>query len=174
MRVIIKAIDLGLMSEHLMVHKGVLGKLELYFCVAEDERLKQILYEQAVIMKNHVKVMVRLIGPETNEGVTSADLQNFEPLEVLCKNTAGSMSDLEIALEGRNGAKSMADTNFSSALNMKTPEVRRIHVQMALQQTGLQDRYSELIRERGWEYAPDSSRREQEEAVRRFNELFRE
>jgi spore coat protein CotF len=171
---IIKAIDLGLMSEHLMVHKGVLGKLRLYFCLAEDERLKQILYEQAVIMANHVKVMIKLVDPELNERVTAADLQELEPLEIHCSNTAGSMTDQEIALESRNAAKSMAGTNFSSALEMKTPNVRRIHVQMALQQTGMQDRYSELIKEKGWEYAPDSSRREQEEAVRRFKELFGE
>jgi spore coat protein CotF len=171
---IIKAIDLGLMSEHLMVHKGVLGKLQLYFCLAEDERLKQILYEQAVVMKNHVNVMIRLIDPTTNESVTAADLQELEPLEMVCNHTAGSMSDQEVALEARNTAKSMAGTNFSSALEMKTPNVRRIHIQMALQQTGLQDRYSELIKEKGWEYVPDSNRREQEEAVRRFKELFGE
>ncbi|OXT15407.1 hypothetical protein B9K06_21355 [Bacillus sp. OG2] len=171
---IIKAIDLGLMSEHLMVHKGVLGKLELYFCLAEDERLKQILYEQAVVMKNHVHVMIKLMNPETNEGVTAAALQELKPLEMVCTDTEGRLSDQEIALEARNTAKSMAGTNFSSALDMKTPNVRRIHIQMALQQTGIQERYSELIKEKGWEYAPDSNRGEQEEAARRFKELFGE
>jgi hypothetical protein len=59
--VILKSIDLSLMVEHLNIHKGVLARLESAFCTVERHFLKQIIYEQIVIMRNHVKVMLLLI-----------------------------------------------------------------------------------------------------------------
>jgi spore coat protein CotF len=67
---ILKAMDLSLMAEHLNTHKAVIEKLNLFFCSVENPELRQVLYEQIVIMDNHVRVMISLMDPQINESIT--------------------------------------------------------------------------------------------------------
>ncbi|WP_110066791.1 hypothetical protein [Cytobacillus oceanisediminis] len=67
---------------------------------------------------------------------------------------------------------SMALDNFTSALRMKAENVKNIHFQMALQQIRLQDKYSHIIKEQGWEHVPDASREEQIEAMKAFKKKY--
>jgi predicted nucleic acid-binding protein len=55
---------------------------------------------------------------------------------------------------------------------MKAENVKNIHFQMALQQIRLQDKYSHIIKEKGWEHVPDVSREEQAEAKEAFKKKY--
>lgn len=169
---ILKAIDLGLMAEHLTIHKGVLGKLKLYYCLVQNPNLKQVIYEQLVIMRNHVHVMLMLIDPEQNKEVTVSALNQVQPITINCKAYSNHMGDKSIALEAQHTAMSMAHDNFSSALKMKADNVRDIHLHMALQQVRLQERYTSFINEMGWGYSPDISLEEQKNTLKMFKKMF--
>lgn len=169
---ILKAIDLGLMSEHLTTHKGVLNKLQSYYCTVKNPALNQIIYDQYIIMRNHVQVMLMLMDPKINEQVSVSALFQIQPVEIPCQPLSIQMGQKEITIEARNTAMSMATDNFSSAIRMKAHNVRDIHIQMALQQVKIQERYSEFMKSMGWEYAPDSSLEEQVKALQFFKHLF--
>ncbi|WP_456279259.1 hypothetical protein [Bacillus sp. AK128] len=170
---ILKAIDLSLMSEHLSVHKGVLPKLKTYYCHTKDPQLKQTIYEQFVIMKNHVKVMLSLIDDRINETITVASLNDIEPVTINCNPSTIEMSEEEIALELRNTAKTMAHDNLSSALRMKADNVRDIHLHMAFQQFILQHRYNQVVKRlQQLEVAPDSSLEEQRKILNNFKRIY--
>ncbi|AXI30609.1 hypothetical protein CIB87_16850 [Priestia megaterium] len=169
---ILKAIDLSLMSEHLMTHKGVLKKLAYYYCSVKNPILKQIIYEQFLIMRNHVYVMLELMDPEHNEDVSILALNQVELIDIPCPETILRLGDKNILLEAHNTAKSMALDNFSSALKMKATNVKSIHVQMALQQVQLEERYSELGKMMGLNQSPDTSSEEQTNTIKRFKRLF--
>ncbi|MDD1515303.1 hypothetical protein [Priestia megaterium] len=169
---ILKAIDLSLMSEHLMTHKGVLKKLAYYYCSVKNPILKQTIYEQFLIMRNHVQVMLELMDPEHNEGVSVLTLNQIELVDIPCPETILHLGDKNILLEVHNTAKSMALDNFSSALKMKATNVKSIHVQMALQQVHLGERYSELGEMMGLNQSPETSLEEQTNTIKRFKHLF--
>ncbi|MDZ5473109.1 hypothetical protein SM124_15425 [Bacillus sp. 31A1R] len=169
---ILKQIDLSLMSEHLNVHKGVLNKLETFFCAVDNPTLRQVIYEQYLVMSNHVKVMLSLMNPEINEQVTTAALNYLEPLEIPCTLTKSMMTEGNIALELRNTAKTMAQTNFESALMMKASNVKDIHIHMALQQTIIQNRYSQYIKENNLDVVPKSTLKEQLDVLQSFKKMF--
>lgn len=169
---ILKSIDLGLMAEHLTAHKGIISKLRLYYCSVGNPTLKQIIYEQFLIMRNHVRVMLMLMDPARNETVSISALTEIQPVEIKCKPFSSYMSDKSIALEAHNTAKSMALDNFSSALRMKTSNVRDIHIQMALQQVKLQEKYTEFIHKMGDDHAPSASFEEQKNTMAEFLRMF--
>jgi hypothetical protein len=170
--VILKAIDLGLMSEHLTTHKGVLKKLQFYYCSVKNPTLKQIIYEQFLIMRNHVQVMLMLMDPKINEQVTVSALFQKQPVEIPCQPVWNQMGEKEITIEARNTAMSMATDNFSSALRMKAHNVRDIHFNMALQQVKIQGQYSGFMKSMGWEHAPESSLEEQVKTLQLFKHLY--
>ena len=169
---ILKSIDLALMAEHLTAHKGVINKLHVLYCSADDPKLQQVIYEQIVIMNNHVKVMLMLIDPARNEHVTVAALTQVEPADIDCRQKTVNLSDQNIALEGRDTAKTMAHNNFSSSLRMKASNVRDIHMQMSIQQYKLQEKYSDIIEKNNWEKAPSSSKEEQLKTLKDFTQFF--
>jgi hypothetical protein len=169
---ILKAIDLSLMSEHLTTHKGVLKKLAYYYCSVKNPLLKQTIYEQFLIMRNHVYVMLKLMDPEHNEGVSVPALKQVELVDISCPNSILRLGDKNILLEAHNTAKSMALDNFSSALKMKASNVKSIHVQMALQQAQLEERYSELGKKMGLNQSPYTSAEEQINTIKQFEHLF--
>ena len=171
--VILKSIDLSLIAEHLTAHKGVLNKLESYYCAVQNTTLKQIIYEQYLIMWNHVKVMMLLMDPEINEEITAAFLNKVEPVAIQCQGECFIMKEQNIALELGNTAKTMAHANFSSALMMKAHNVRDIHIHMALQQSMLQHRYNEFSKETMMEIAPKSSLKEQTNTLKSFKRMFK-
>ncbi|MED3971704.1 hypothetical protein P4658_29075 [Priestia megaterium] len=169
---ILKAIDLSLMSEHLMTHKGVLKKLAYYYCSVKSPLLKQTIYEQFLIMRNHVHVMLKLMDPEHNEDVSVLALNQIELVDIPCPEPILRLGDKNILLEAHTTAKSMALDNFNSALKMKASNVKSIHVQMALQQVQLEERYSELGEKMGLNQSPDTSAEEQISTIKQFEHLF--
>jgi hypothetical protein len=96
--------------------------------------LKQTIYEQFLIIRNHMQVMLKLMDPEHNENVSVLALNQVEPVDIPCPEPILRVGDKNILLEAHNTAKSMALDNFSSALKVKATNVKSIHVQMALQQ----------------------------------------
>lgn len=170
---ILKAIDLSLMSEHLNMHKGILPKLETYYCIVRNPELKQIIYEQYLIMRNHVRVMLALMDDRVNESITVNELNNIQPVQISCKSTSNPLTETEIALELSNTSKTMAHDNFSSALKMKADNVRNIHSHMAYQQLILQYRYNQIINQlQQLEVAPTSSLEEQRNTLATFKKIF--
>jgi hypothetical protein len=169
---ILKSIDLSLMVEHLNTHKGVIARLESAFCTVQSHKLKQIIYEQLIIMRNHVKVMLLLIDPNSNDKITVADLNKVEPATIQCSDSKLTNNDKNIALELRNTSMTMAHGNFSSALRMKTENVRDIHFHMALQQVSLQQRYTHYIEQNMKEVSPESSLQEQLNTLHLLNQMF--
>ncbi|CAM3683884.1 hypothetical protein GCM10009865_43970 [Aeromicrobium ponti] len=169
---ILKAIDLSLMAEHLNIHKAVIEKLKLFFCTVDDPELRQVLYEQIVIMDNHVRVMINLMDPQINENITVEALTDVKPVPIDCKSPVNQLTEQNIAIEGRHTARSMALDNFTSALAMKAENIKNIHVQMSLQQVRLQDKYSHIIKKKGWVHVPDVSREEQIEAMKAFKKKY--
>jgi hypothetical protein len=169
---ILKSIDLSLMAEHLSAHKGILNKLESFYCSASEGELKQLIYEQYVIMRNHVKVMILLMDPEHNEEIKVDSLNHIEPVTIQCPNSISHNKDEDIALELKHTAKTMAHNNFSSALMMKAKNVKDIHIHMALQQTMLHHRFNQFLKKNTSDTAPDSSFQEQLETLTQFKKMF--
>lgn len=169
---ILKSIDLSLMAEHLMIHKGVLSRLESAYCTVHSNELKQIIYEQIVIMRNHVKVMLLLMDPNQNEHVTVAALNELDPVSIKCQNQNTQSKEKNIAIELKNTAKTMANANFSSALRMKAQNVRDIHINMALQQATIQHRYHLFLEQNMKEVAPESSIQEQLNTMNSIKKMF--
>ncbi|MGQ3381114.1 hypothetical protein ACT6P6_24010 [Priestia endophytica] len=169
---ILKAIDLGLMAEHLTTHKGVLKKLMYYYHAGQNAMLKQIIYKQFLIMCNHVQVMILLIDLKYNDTVSVSALKQIESIELPHRTVTFQMGDKNILVEARHTAQSMALDNFSSALKMKTFNVKQIHIEMALQQIQLQEQYSELGKTLGIDYSPDTSLEIQIKTLEHFKKLF--
>ncbi|MDF2947450.1 MAG: hypothetical protein K0S51_2129 [Bacillales bacterium] len=169
---ILKSIDLSLMSEHMNVHKGQVEKLANYYCAAKDMELKEIIYNQYLIMKNHVKVMLLLMDPNQNESITSEMLKKVVPTEIPCQSLSIQMSEQAIATEGKNTAKTMAHDNFASALMMKANNVRDIHIHMALQQVMIQERYNKFTEKKKYEMAPTTTMQTQVETMQNFKKMY--
>jgi hypothetical protein len=168
----LKAIDLGLMAEHLDVHKGVIKKLKSYFCSSKNPTLRQIIYEQILIMSNHVGVMLNLIDPTINETVTVSALNQLQHIEIPCRELIHHVSDKTISLEGSHIAKTMSQGNYNSALRMKTHNVKDIHLQMAFQQFRLQERYENFIKGMGWSHEPNVTLEEQNKTVKNYKDMY--
>lgn len=157
------AIDLGLMAEHLTAHEGVINKLELYQTKVSIASLKEIIVSQTNMMRDHVRVMLALINPyQQNEYVELSPINEhsgFNKQPIGEHNT--NFQDKWIALDGHNTAKNMSNNNYVSALMMQDPYVRNIHIQMALQQFEMLDKYNELITKMGWTFTPHATVHEQ-------------
>jgi hypothetical protein len=164
------SLDLGLMSEHLTVHQGVIYKLRKYHEKITDGELKEIILLQIKIMSEHVRVMLQLINPNQNNYVEVPPLHFYTSIQ-FPQHTGRQRDNFKnkpIALEARMTAKSMANENFVSALMMKNPNARHAHIEMALQQTTIQEKYGELIKSRGWEYVPHVCLEEQFNTYQHF------
>jgi hypothetical protein len=159
------------MAEHLNVHKGQLRKLANYYCAVKDSELREIIYNQYLVMKNHVKVMLLLMDPNQNESITAESLKKVVPTDIPCQGS-NIMSEQEIAIEGKNTAKTMAHDNFSSALMMKAHNVRDIHVHMALQQTMIQERYNKFIEKHKYDVSPSTTTQTQVGTMQEFKKMY--
>lgn len=166
---ILPAVDVGLMDEHLATHEGVLSKLDYYHHEVASPSLKRIIGQQRKIMQNHVTVMLSLLDPNQNQWV------HLTPIEesASTQQHQGKMNlhDKPIALEAKATAKSMASDNFMSALMMKNPNVKHIHYEMAIQQATLEREYGEFIKMMGWEHPPMATEQSQLEIIQKFQHL---
>lgn len=169
---ILKMIDLSLMTEHLPVHKAELDKLATFLCSIQDSEIKQVATEQYMIMQNHVKVMIALMNPEQNESIGINDLHKWEPVQIDCQQISSGMSQENILIELKTSAETMANKNFNSGLRMKAENVRNIHIHMALQQTMILNRYIALMDKLIKDTAPESSQEKQVKTFQTFKKMF--
>jgi hypothetical protein len=162
----LKTIDVGLMANHLSAHKGVISRLELYTKHAKEQQLVVILQKQIGIMKNHVEVMNQLLNPNQNNNL------NLPPIPLNVPIYQNQSNQLDIGIDDRNmaldahfTATAMANDNFVSATNMKDPQVKRIHVEMALQQSDIANLHENLAHQLGWLTHPNATSIQQNEAM---------
>ncbi|MCM3715453.1 hypothetical protein M3202_15385 [Alkalihalobacillus oceani] len=66
---ILPAIDVGLMAEHLSTHEGVLHKLEHDYHKVKNPVLQQVIAQQFRIMRAHIKVMLSLLDPNQHQWI---------------------------------------------------------------------------------------------------------
>ena len=81
------------------------------------------------------------------------------------------MDEKHIALDARFTANSMAIENFTSAIAMKTPQAKKIHIEMALQNASIADQYDMLIQQAGWETQPGATFKEQAYTLQSFQRM---
>ncbi|MEQ2527571.1 hypothetical protein WMO40_12725 [Bacillaceae bacterium CLA-AA-H227] len=168
---ILPAIDVQLMNEHLTTHEGVLYKLSLYYNLAEHPALKQIFSKQFMLMKDHVRVMLSLLDPSRKGSVQLAPIDLTIVTSIHEGQTNKNSQDKYLAIEGRSTAKSMANDNFISALMMKDKHVKDIHIQMAIQQAKVQEMYSMFISNLFNEKPQLSTKENQMKIVSEFHHL---
>lgn len=168
------AVDLGLMAEHLPTHEGILNKLKHYLAKVTNADLKDIISLQISVMRAHVKVMLLLINPYQNGYVAVPPLEAYSGNHYFKEEAWGQdpSKNKSIALEARATAKCMANDNFISALMMKNPNVKHAHIEMALQQAFLQERYSQFIQRMGWEFVPHVSVQDQINTYQHFQHIL--
>ncbi|MBB6453132.1 spore coat protein CotF [Salirhabdus euzebyi] len=163
------AIDVGLMNEHLTTHQGVIHKLKHYYSEVKDPYLKQIIYAQAVIMRDHVKVMLALLDPNNNQWKQVVPLkQVFSRLQLELITPHQHNEDKKIVLENHSTAKFLATDNFLAALMMKNDNVKQVHYDMAMQQANFEKMYSDYINKMGWSVTATANEEEQVKLINHF------
>ncbi|WP_456271134.1 hypothetical protein [Bacillus sp. AK031] len=165
------AVDLGLMSEHLAAHEGVINKLKIYHQMVHNEDLKKILRIHINTLRHHVAAMLMLINPNRMEKVQLADLPKTtlnEPVESLAE------WEKDIALESRSTAKLMGTNNYNSAAMMKDENVKSIHVKMAEQDIEFQMMYNRLIKAYDGDFVPMASPEMQWMTLQKYQHVLEE
>src|SRR5699024_2821422 len=147
-------------------------KLELYQTKVTNAELKEIISLQANVMREHARVMLALINPHQNKFVELKPLSEYMRPNFIAERQGTNGVDKWIALEGQTTAQSMSNDNYTSALMMKSQHVKAIHVQMALQQLAIQDKYEELIHNMGWAFTPHASVRAQINTYQHYQHFF--
>ncbi|MBY4605716.1 MULTISPECIES: spore coat protein [Bacillus] len=165
------AADLGIMAEHLSTHEGVISKLKAYESAVRHNDLRYLLHLHASLLRSHVTAMLALIDPaQTSEvHLPEMPLVHFYQL-----SRALSAAEKDIALEARSTAKLMGSDNFNSALMMKHPNVRNIHLQMSFQDAALQMLYTLLIRRGNGEFVPMASEQMQRLTLQNYQHVGNE
>lgn len=162
----LKTVDVGLMANHLPAHKGVISRLELYMRITKDQQLASVLSKQIGTMKNHVQVMNQLLSPNGNTNVILPPIPQNTPVYSNQGNFLEvEIEDKDIALDAHFTATAMANENFTSANNMKNPNVKQIHLGMGMQQSDIAEQHELLVKQRGWLTHPDATASEQSQAM---------
>ncbi|MEC2113186.1 hypothetical protein P9F85_18395 [Bacillus stercoris] len=165
------AADLGIMAEHLSTHEGMISKLKAYESAVRHSDLKHLLYVHVYMLRAHVKTMLALIDPDQTREV---HLPELPLLHFHQHSGALSAAEKDITLEARSTAKFMGSGNFNSALMMKHPNVRNIHLQMSYQDTTLQTLYTRLIRRGSAEFVPMASDQAQRLTLQHYQHVANE
>ncbi|RIW38335.1 hypothetical protein D3H55_01990 [Bacillus salacetis] len=163
------AIDLGLMSEHLAAHEGVIYKLEIYLNNVQNKTFRKILKAHIDTLRNHVLVMLMLINPNRVEKVSLPDIEKMNMDVPLGKLTPWEKN---MVLESRFTANAMGSNNFNSASMMKNDNVKNIHLQMSYQDIHFQKMYNKLITAADVEFVPMASLEEQWKALRKYQHVM--
>ncbi|MDF0728111.1 hypothetical protein PY093_15685 [Cytobacillus sp. S13-E01] len=168
------AIDVGLMDEHLTTHEGIINKLKYYHSIVNHPDLKHIINLQIIVMQDHVRVMLGLLDPNRNQWITLSpiDLSDGHNQHIEKGNTSNTSLHKPIAIEARSTAKFMANSNFTSALMMKDPNVKHIHFEMAIQQATLERNYNDFIKKMGWEHPPKVTKETQVFTIQKHQHLL--
>lgn len=162
----LKVIDVGLMANHLSAHQGAIKRFELYSKLTKNPNLLSILGQQIGMMQNHVQVMNMLLDPNHTNQVTLQPVPQVTPQQ----NQNSLFIDIEIgdrdmAFDSHFTATSMANDNFISSTNMKNLQVKRIHSEMALQQSQIAKQYEMFTEQMGWMDHPVATNIQQQEAM---------
>ncbi|MBB6451845.1 hypothetical protein HNQ94_000266 [Salirhabdus euzebyi] len=162
----IKTVDVGLMANHLSAHKPVIKRLELYKSMTQNQQILTILDKQITIMKNHVQAMNQLLDPNQSQ-VTLPPVPASTFVQASNQGSVpnSNMSDKDIAMDAHFTATSMAKENFNSSENMKTPQVKKSHQEMALQQSSIAGMYEQLMKEMGLSKQPNATIEEQTSVI---------
>ncbi|KAB8130109.1 hypothetical protein F9U64_14455 [Gracilibacillus oryzae] len=166
------AVDLGLMTEHLLAHDGVITKLAYYQNLAASAELRSILQLQEKIMQSHVWVMMAFINPSYHYHGEVPPLSSFSA-EPFFQGTGTEDNNKWIALEAHNTAKNMSLTNYQSAMMMQDKHVRKAHIEMALQQNHIKALYADYISKMGWNFTPMATPEAQMKTLLHFQYLLR-
>ncbi|QXE00881.1 hypothetical protein [Terribacillus sp. DMT04] len=160
----IPAADLGLMTEHLQSHKSEINKLNLYRELITNPALDAILHSHLQMLHIHSSVMLELINPARSTYVTLPALQLSEQM-----NYGGlTQEEQELLLELRSTAKMMGNVNYQSAQMMQDSNVRHVHLQMAYQNSMLQDAYTRLLQHTEGELIPLADMTSQQAVYNKF------
>ncbi|MDC3414038.1 spore coat protein [Aquibacillus sp. 3ASR75-11] len=162
----LKTVDVGLMANHLAAHKGIIKKLEFYAASTQNKQLSMLIEQQAGLMKNHVTTMNNLLNPNqmsqaTLPPIPKAQGQNHANMS---GSTSIGLKDPDIAMDAHFTATAMANDNFTSAMNMKDPQVKKIHIEMALQQSHIAEQLEMMGNQNGWMSHPSATSMEQTNA----------
>ncbi|KRG13956.1 hypothetical protein ACA30_13615 [Virgibacillus soli] len=165
------AIDLGLMTEHLGTHEGMINKLKIYYQTVRNPILKNLLYIHIHVLRNHVRAMLAFI--DSNQKGPS-HLHSMEDVHQI--NVYGSFTEEEkdIVLEARATAKLMASDNFMSALMMEDTNVKHVHIEMALQEVKLQSMYNEVIKYITGDFTPKVTEEMQQLTFQKYYHVLKE
>ncbi|MFD2043339.1 hypothetical protein ACFSTA_02955 [Ornithinibacillus salinisoli] len=167
------AIDHGLMIEHLNAHEGGIHKLKSYQGMVTNNDLRDIIHLQENIMRTHVWIMLAFIHPDYHQDIELPPLSTDSKKQYVEKEgSAGTDLNKWIALEAHNTAKNMSNTNFHSALMMKDPKVKKAHIQMALQQLEIKDKYEDFLKGMGWDFVSNISVQERIKTYLHFQHLL--
>lgn len=157
----LKTIDVGLMANHLSVHNAIIKKLERYASSTKNQQLIMILEQQAGLMKNHTNVMNQILHSNQMSQISLPPIPQVTSHSHANYNSIIGLEDQDITTDAHVTAISMAKENFSSAMNMKDPQVKKIHIEMALQQSHIADQLSMLAQQNGWMSHPNATATEQ-------------
>ncbi len=98
------AIDLGLMSEHLLAHDGVIHKLVYYQNLVTSTELQNILKLQEEVMRTHVWIMLAFINPSYHNDIEVPQLSTFEQ-KYNFQRAGNDENNKWVALESHSTAK---------------------------------------------------------------------
>ncbi|MDT0163562.1 hypothetical protein [Bacillus sp. AG4(2022)] len=165
------AVDLGIMTEHLSTHEGVIHKLKLYYSSVQNPVFKNLLGLHIKMLRNHVIAMLGLINPDPTHKVDLSEMDSIN-----WNINLGTLEEYEkdIALEARSTAKQMGSDNFNSALMMKDADVKNIHLQMSYQDVSMQMMYDHLIKHTLGEFIPRVSKEMQRLTLQHYSHVQNE
>ncbi len=126
-------------------------------------------------MMSHVDVMLKLIDSDNKQSVNVPPLTTYE--DVTFQHHFQPLNDYTnkwVTLEAHNTAKCMSEQNYISSLNMKNPNVKKAHSDMALQQAHIQKLYNELISIMNWSFVPHSTIETQYQTYQFYSEVYHE
>lgn len=70
-----------------------------------------------------------------------------------------------MALDAHFTANAMANDNFVSSSNMKSPQAKRLHTEMAMQESNIANQYEMLAEQLGWVNPPVATNVEQTQVI---------
>ncbi|QDP39673.1 hypothetical protein [Radiobacillus deserti] len=162
----LKVIDVGLMSNHLEAHEGVMKRLEMFQKITANTQVQSILSQQIEMMKNHVQVMNQLLQPsETTNHIQVPPIPQPVAIKQMDPTYVGLIEDKYIVMDSHFTATAMANDNFVSASNMKTVQVKQAHIEMGKQQHQIQQMYEMLSKQMGWSHQPEATSMEQQQTI---------
>lgn len=167
----IPSVDLGLMAQHLATHEGVIHQFKHDYMLVTNPALKKVLYTSIAVMRSHVRTMLALIDPNQ---VGPMNLPEFQEFQLNLEATGLTEEEMKIALKARSTSKSMASNNFNSALMMKKQNVRQTHIDMALQQSKLQQMYDRIIKRNEGDFTPKATQKEQLLTIQNYYHVLNE